>query len=96
VWGVWVSVSQKSFERIDELWNAEEVENEPPFFGWLCNALKPYPSTQSLKTHLHLRGGGIRPFIELEQTDHPLAVEQREGITLARVEELAAILLPRH
>ena len=96
VWGAWVSVSQKSFQRIDELWDAEDVENEPPFFGWFNNALKPYPSTLSLKTHLHLRSGGIRPFIELEATDHPLAIEQREGITLVRIEELATMLLPRH
>jgi hypothetical protein len=95
-WGVWVSVSKQSFKRIDELWNEQAVENEPPFFGWLCNALKPYPSTLSLKTNLHLRSGGIRPSIELQPTDHPLAIEQRQGITLNRVEELAAILLPRH
>jgi hypothetical protein len=44
---------------------------------------------------VHLRGGGIRPFIELEPTDHPLAIEQREGISLERVKELAALLL-RH
>ncbi len=31
--------------------------------------------------------------IELEPTDHPLAVEQRVGITLARVQEIAETLL---
>ena len=31
--------------------------------------------------------------IELEPTDHPLAVEQREGITLARVIEFAERVL---
>src|ERR1700692_1576615 len=35
VWGVWVSVSETSFERIAELWDAEIREHEPPFFGWL-------------------------------------------------------------
>ncbi|WP_308294565.1 hypothetical protein [Streptomyces sp. RKAG290] len=32
---------------------------------------------------------GRRPLIELEPTDHPLAVEQRNGITLDRVREIA-------
>ena len=32
-----------------------------------------------------------RPFIELEPTDHPLAVEQRSGITFDRLLELYAI-----
>jgi hypothetical protein len=30
---------------------------------------------------------------ELEPTDHPLAVEQREGITIQRVREFAELLL---
>ncbi|HEX4157709.1 MAG TPA: DUF2199 domain-containing protein, partial [Rhizomicrobium sp.] len=71
-------------------------EDEPPKFGWLSNNLSLYPETLSLKTNLHLRGGGIRPFIELEPTDHPLAIEQREGISIERVEEIAAMLLERH
>jgi len=33
------------------------------------------------------------PVIEFEHTDHPLAVEQRTGITMARVREIAATLL---
>jgi hypothetical protein len=36
------------------------------------------------------------PYVELEPTDHPLAIEQREGVTLARVVEIAEALLPRH
>ena len=96
VWGVWVSVSKESFLRIDELWDAPTVENEPPKFGWLCNNIPSYPSTRSLKTNLHLRSGNARPFIELEPTDHPLAIEQRQGISLTRVEEIVASLSLRH
>lgn len=36
---------------------------------------------------------GPRPFIELEPTDHPLAVEQRTGITQDRVREIAEAVL---
>jgi hypothetical protein len=96
VWGLWVSVSKDSFRRILELWDAAEIVDEPPRFGWLCNSLSLYPSTVGLKTHLHMRGGNTRPLIELEPTDHPLAIEQRAGISLHRVEELVAALLPRH
>jgi hypothetical protein len=95
VWGVWVSVSKPSLERIFELWNGQALDDEPPLFGWLCNHLRPYPSTMLLKTNVHMRSG-MRPSIKLEPTDHPLAIEQRQGITLGRVEELATTLLPRH
>ncbi len=36
---------------------------------------------------------GMRPLVELETTDHPLAIEQREGITMDRVLELAERIL---
>ncbi len=94
-WGVWVSVSKESFDRVLDLWNAPVIENEPPKFGWLCNNISVYPPTLNLKTNLHLRGGKIRPSIELEPTDHPLAIEQRQGISIERVEEIAALSL-RH
>jgi hypothetical protein len=55
--------------------------------------LKPYPDTINLKTRIHLRDDGIRPLIELEPTDHPLAVEQRAGISVNRVAEIYSIMM---
>lgn len=95
-WGVWVSVSRESFMRIHELWDSPDVQDEPPKFGWLCNNISVYPTTLSLKTNLYLRAGNRRPSIQLEPTDHPLAVEQRTGISIKRVEEIAALLSLRH
>ena len=37
----------------------------------------------------------MRPLIEVEPSEHPLAVEQRQGISVERVAEIAATL-PRH
>lgn len=92
-WGVWVSLSRNNFERTLDLWESDERENEPSYFGWLSTELPGYPSTVNLKTHLHSAPVGKRPHIELEPTDHPLAVEQRTGITVARVQEIAATVL---
>ncbi|MFY0477001.1 hypothetical protein [Achromobacter marplatensis] len=41
----------------------------------------------------HLCDGGIRPFIELKATRHPLAVQQRERVTVERVAEIYAMLM---
>ena len=90
IWGVWVSVSKASFSRILDLWEAPVVENEPPISGLLCNDKNVYPTTLDLKILLHLRGGNKRPSIELEPTDHPLAIEQRQGIPIERAQEIAA------
>lgn len=93
-WGVWVSLSPENFARAAKLWDTPGRENEPPYFGWLSTELPLYsPSTINLKTNLHTRPIGLRPLIELEPTDHPLAVEQRNGITLARVQQIAEALL---
>ena len=92
-WGVWVSLSRANFERALDLWTTEGRESEPPYFGWLSTALPYEPTTVSLKTHVHTQPVGKRPLVELEHTNHPLAVEQHHGITLARVQEIAERVL---
>jgi hypothetical protein len=82
--GAWVSQSRVNFERY-----SDDEEMEEPTFGWLANRIGYYAEdTFLLKTQVHFREGGVRPSIEIEPTDHPLAVEQREGITLARAWEI--------
>jgi hypothetical protein len=92
-WDEWVSISPANFARACELWERPERVSEPPYFGWLNSSVPGYPETLSLKTLVHTRPVGVRPRIELEPTGHPLAVEQREGITWGRVQEIAEIAL---
>lgn len=85
-WGVWVSLSEERFRQ----WQAIPAGRQGTagsFTGWLCSHIRVYPETLDLKARLHPRADG-RPLVELEPTDHPLAVEQREGITAARVREI--------
>jgi len=92
-WGLWVSLSREDFGRTMRLWETPGRESEPPYFGWLSTVLPIYePTTLNLKTNVRTRPVGVRPAIELEPTGHPLAVEQRTGITRARVQELAELL----
>jgi hypothetical protein len=93
VWLVWVSLSERNFLRAAELWTVPGRETEPSYFGWLQTALPYEPSTLSLKTQVHTRPVGERPFIELEATDHPLSIEQRQGISLARVQAIVERVL---
>lgn len=93
-WGVWVSLSSNNFARALDVWNTVGREAEKPYFGWLSTELPLYPeSTTNLKTNAHTRPVGKRLFIELEPTDHPLAVEQRTGITQDRIREIAMAVL---
>jgi hypothetical protein len=90
VWGVWVSVSEKSLRYILDRWTSPIGPDEPPRFGWLCNWIRGYPEPRGIKCHVFLRSNNQRPRIVLEPTDYPLAVEQREGITLKRVKQIFA------
>lgn len=84
-WGVWVSLSLASYQEWVRTFDMPQRADVGPFFGWLNTRLDPYPDTVNLKTMVHLRDNGIRPYIELEATDHPLALEQHRGISAERV-----------
>ena len=84
--GVWVSQSRKNFETYVENFDTPEIG---PFFGWLCTNVGFYSERSlGLKSMAHFRGNGQRPTVELEPTDHPLSVDQREGIALAKAWEI--------
>lgn len=90
IWGAWVSLSARSFEDFTACLDAPKRAHIGPFFGWLAAELPLYSSTENLKTRVHLRDDAVRPYIELEPTDHPLAIEQRNGIAVDRVAEIYA------
>lgn len=89
-YGVWSSLSQKNFRIYADTFDSGEQDGLGPWFGWFANRLKGYGDTLNLKCQVHPRPGRRRPWIELEPTDHPLAVEQSAGITLDRLLEIYA------
>jgi hypothetical protein len=87
--GAWVSQSRANYER------CERNEEMAPTFGWLVNRIAHYAEdTFLLKARVHFHGGRLRPTIELEPTAHPLAIDQRCGITLTRAWQIVHRYLP--
>jgi hypothetical protein len=91
VWGVWVSLSKNRSKFVACLDTAKR-SHIGPFFGWHSAELPLYPSMENLKTRVHLREDGMRPYIELEPTEDPLALDQRCGITAERLAEICSRL----
>ena len=89
--GVWSSLSEKDFRLYVDTFDSGTQGELGPWLGWFANRLQGYPDTLDLACRVHPRGGGERPWVELEPTDHPLSVEQRNGITLDRVLEIHAL-----
>jgi hypothetical protein len=95
-WGVWVEVSAGSFERMTELWSDERRVREPPYPGWLANALPAYAQpTLGMLARLRTQPVGVAPLVQISADEHPLFAEHTQGITSARVAEIAAQLAPR-
>lgn len=89
IWSVWCSISEASFTRSRLNWSNPERDQAPPYFGWLCTELPSYePTTWHLKTMLYEREPGVVPLVHLEPTEHPLAVAQREGVSMDQVQAI--------
>jgi len=93
VWSPWVSLSEKNFKRVGELWEQPGRETEPPYFGWLSSIIPGYPTSEPIATRVHTRMLGIRPRIELEPTEFQLSKDQVNGITWERALELDAMAM---
>jgi len=88
-WGVWVMVSGQDFRRIvGDTWETRIPEDEPMIPGYLGNAIPGYPNTLFMDVDVDARSATQRASIYVADKSHPLAVEQRQGITRARVQEI--------
>jgi hypothetical protein len=86
--GVWVAQTETDFRRLHRPWNTLRLHRLAPTSGRLSSELPGYDrSTVGLQVKLHHRRAGLRPMVELEPSDHPLALDHRDGITLDRARE---------
>ncbi|WP_428651518.1 DUF2199 domain-containing protein [Roseibium sp.] len=90
LWGLWVSQSKESFDRYAETFDEDQTGDSS--FGWLAVTLPGYvgESGEIVSLPTNVAWGKERPRIEIHNDqDHPLAVDQREGISWDRAVELA-------
>ncbi len=91
--GVWVSHKEENYRAYVE---HPESNSIGPFFGWLCTRIDYYATTtEMLKTRAHYWGAALRPSIELQPSDHPLAIDQSQGITLEKALKIVHYYLDR-
>lgn len=95
VWGVWAEISPKNFLRSNELWQTPGREQEPPFSGWLNNDLFLFGDTINLELNIHTQPVGDRPRFNVADPNHPLALQQRDGISMETVQDIAEMILHR-
>jgi hypothetical protein len=91
-YGVWVEVAPDDFDLLGRLWHDPEGWRHEPFEARLANELLPYRATVGLPLRLRLREVDVLPLVELEDSGHPLALDQRAGISGHHAHELAAVV----
>ncbi len=94
LWGVWSKLKEEVFDEISEYWDVRGREERiGPYKGLLANSLTLYAETLNLRLRIEVRPLGVRPTFHVEDLDHPLAIEQTNGITNDKAQEYACLLL---
>jgi len=90
LWGVWVSLSEKSFRRYVETYDSP-VDGDG-FFGWVSNSIPAYPYERSRPADVVIQIEGQRPKVMLHKgdpEDDPLVIDQIHGISVSRAQQIA-------
>ena len=84
-YGVWVSLSEKSY--LDYKENFNNPNHEVKYFGWFCNQIAPYEDMSSIPCNVITKKGNVRPEIFPHQEfEHPFVKDYYNGITKKEAE----------
>ena len=86
--GVWCSLSEVNFQRYSGSFDDNDQSKLGSMSSYLSNEIRHFPGSLSLRADLRPQDDRQRPLVELEPTDHPLAVAQHDGIRYQRVLEI--------
>lgn len=88
-YGVWMSVSQRSWDVYQRGFQSGQYE-DAGCFGYLGNNLSDFTGCFGLEADIRFEPGNARPSVVLHDADHPLVKAQRNGIGVATVEAIVA------
>lgn len=91
-YGLWVSLSEKSFMDYEK--NFKKESDEKGYFGWLCNDLIDYEFTESIPMDVITRNNGQRPeLIPHKSFDHQFVKDYYNGISKEEAERRISNML---
>ncbi|MFT4074767.1 MAG: DUF2199 domain-containing protein [Asticcacaulis sp.] len=90
---VWSSLSEESFVDVNEHWDDPNRAACPPYFGWLSSPITPYGNVINLPLSVQSRKPDMVPLFTIRQAEHPLAIDQRDGIAIRRWHEIALAVM---
>ncbi|PIF46724.1 hypothetical protein CLU96_3764 [Chryseobacterium sp. 52] len=91
-YGIWVSLSEKSFDEYVANYDNKDFEAE--YFGWLSNYPPDYHFEESIPTTVVVHNSVGRPFVYPHQShEHPFVHDFYNGISLEEAERRISWIL---
>ena len=86
--GVWAALGEDDLRRYYETYNDRDQSKIGALSGTLANEIEGFAGSFGLKATVLPQDRGERPLLKLASADHPLAVAQREGVSVHKVLEI--------
>lgn len=94
-YGVWVSLSEKSYTDYAD--NFDSENHETTYFGWLCNTIPDYETMLEIPVNVNTKKGNERPEIFPHQDfEHPFVADYYNGITLEEAQKRIHNMLAKY
>ena len=85
--GAWSTLSRANFDKYLSGFDHGDYPDMGPWPGWLCNKLENYLADDPLAIWVAPQTDHQRPKLFVQADDHPLAIDQDNGISPERVLE---------
>ena len=86
--GCWSTLSLENFNKYLKGFDDGDYPDWGPWTGWLCNQFENYIGTKPQSVYVFPQPDRQRPTLRVMDPDHPLAIDQEEGISAERLAEI--------
>ena len=93
IFNVWTSISEDNFGIRMDFWEDPKRVDQEPYFGWLQTIVPTYGDTLNIKTIAIEQAVGLIPEIKIIEENHPLKIDQDNGLTYKKTLEIVDKIL---
>lgn len=95
-WGIWVEVNWHTFDEVMRLWSDDARLNAGPWRASLANTIPGFAETLGLTGTLRFNNLNHITYLTLDDGDHQLIQDQRQGVSAARAVEWLLNVIHSH
>lgn len=93
IFNVWTSIGEDNFGIRMDFWDDPKRIDQGPYFGWLQTIVPTYGDTLNIETIAIEQAVGLIPEIQVMEENHPLKIDQDNGIAYKKAMEIVGKIL---